>query len=116
MLVPGVHHSDLAAGDLTDLPVVGAQDEHVPGHRLCGPVLVHAADQRVVGLGDDAEVAELGDGTAAGEGREPGALAAAQLAVDPVVVDVGGSGSTSGLDASLTSASTSSKAARVSDR
>ncbi len=99
MLVAGVDHPDLAAGDLPDLPVVRAEDEHVAGHRLRGPVLVHAADQRLVGLGDDAEVAELGDGTTAGEGGEPGALAAAQLAVDPVVVDVGGSGSPPGLDA-----------------
>ena len=99
VLVAGVDHPDLAAGDLPDLPVVRAEDEHVAGHRLRGPVLVHAADQGLVGLGDDAEVAELGDGTAAGEGGEPGALAAAQLAVDPVVVDVGGSGSPPGLDA-----------------
>ena len=99
VLVAGVDHPDLAAGDLPDLPVVRAEDEHVAGHRLRGPVLVHAADQRLVGLGDDAEVAELGDGATAGEGGEPGALAAPQLAVDPVVVDVGGSGSPPGLDA-----------------
>ncbi len=98
VLVPGVDHSDLAAGDLPDLPVVRAEDEHVTGHRLRGPVFVHAPDQRLVGFGDDAEVAELGDGAAAGEGGEPGALAAAQLTVDAIVVDVGGSGSPAGLD------------------
>jgi hypothetical protein len=78
--------------------VVRAEDEHVAGHRLRGPVLVHAADQGLVGFGDDAEVAELGDGTTAGEGREPRALAAAQLAVDLVVVDVGRSRPPPGLD------------------
>ena len=98
VLVPGVHHPDLAAGDLPDLPVVGAEDEHVARHRLRGPVLVHAADQRLVGLRDDAEVAELGDGPAAGEGGQPGALAAPQLAVDLVVVDVRGPGAPAGLD------------------
>ena len=97
--VAGVDDADLAARDLADLPVVGAEDEHVAGHRLGGPVLVDAADQGVVGFGDHPEVAELGDGPAAGEGGEPGALAAAQLAVDPVVVDVGGTGAPAGLDA-----------------
>ena len=99
MLVTSVDHPDLAAGDLPDLPVVRPEDEHVAGHRLRGPVLVDAADQRLVGLGDHPEVAELGDGATAGEGGEARPLATPQLAVDPVVVDVGGSGSPAGLDA-----------------
>ena len=99
VLVAGVDHADLAAGDLPDLPVVRAEDEHVAGHRLGGPVLVHAADQGLVGLGDDPEVAELRDGATAGEGGEAGALATPQLAVDPVVVDVGGPGAPPRLDA-----------------
>ena len=79
VLVPGIDHPDLPAGDLADLPVVRAEDEDVAGHRLGGPVLVDAPDEDLVGLGDDAEVAELGDGAAARDGGEPSALAAAQL-------------------------------------
>ena len=98
MLVPGVDHPDLAAGDLADLPVMRAEEEDVAGHRLRGPVLVDAPDQGLLGLGDDAEVAQLGDGAPAGDRRQPGPLAAAQLAVDLVVVDVGGPGAPAGLD------------------
>src|SRR3546814_18682494 len=53
---------------------------------------------RLVGLGDHPEVAQLGDGATAGDRREARPLAAAELAVDRVVVHVGGAGAAAGLD------------------
>ena len=79
------HHPGL---DPADLPRVRAEQEDVAGHRLDGPVLVDRADERVVRLGDDPVVAGLGDRAARGERGEAAALAAAQLAVDRVVVHV----------------------------
>ena len=86
--VAGVAHPHHAGLDLADLPRVGAEQEDVARHRLDRPVLVDGADERVVGLGDDAVVAVLGDRTARGDRGEARALAAAQLAVDRVVVHV----------------------------
>ena len=61
--------------DPADLPRVRAEQEDVARHRLDGPVLVDGADERVVGLGDDAVVAGLGDRAARRERGEPRALA-----------------------------------------
>ena len=60
----GVAHPDDAHLDLADLPRMRAEQEDVAGHGLDGPVFVDSADERVVGLGDDAIVAGLGDGPA----------------------------------------------------
>ena len=86
--VAGVAHPHHAGLDLADLPRVGAEQEDVARHRLDRPVLVDGADEGVVGLGHDAVVAGLGDRTARGDRGEARALAAAQLAVDRVVVHV----------------------------
>ena len=86
--VAGVADAHDARLDPADLPRVRAEQEDVARHRLDGPVLVDGADEGVVGLGDDAVVAGLGDRTARGERGEARALAAAQLAVDRVVVHV----------------------------
>ena len=63
----GVGHPHLALGDAPDPPRVGAEEKDVTHHRLDGEVLVDRAHRRVVGLGDDPVVADLGDGTAARE-------------------------------------------------
>ena len=97
--VAGVAHAHHARLDLPDLPRVGAEQEDVARHRLDGPVLVDGADERVVGLGDDAVVAGLGDGAAGGDGGEARALAPAQLAVDRVVVHVRAARAATGRDA-----------------
>ena len=92
--VADAHHAGL---DAADLPRVRAEQEDVAGHRLDGPVLVDGADERVVGLGDHAVVAGLGDRAARRERGEPGALAPAQLAVDGVVVHVRATRAATGL-------------------
>ena len=71
--VAGVAHAHHAGFDPPDLPRVRAEQEDVAGHRLDGPVLVDGADERVVGLGDDAVVADLGDGAARGRAPRAGA-------------------------------------------
>ena len=69
---------------------VRAEQEHVAGHGLDRPVLVHGADQGVVRLGQHPVVAQLRDRPAGGERGDPGAAAAAQPPVHPVPVQVGG--------------------------
>ena len=85
----GVGHPDLALGDPADPPRVGAEEEDVAHHRLDGEVLVDRAHRRVVGLGHDAVVAHLGDGTAAGERGQARPAPGAQDAVDAVAVQIG---------------------------
>ena len=97
--VAGVAHADHARLDAADLPRVRAEQEDVARHRLDRPVLVDGADEGVVGLGDDAIVAVLGNRAARGERREPCALAPAHLAVDRVVVHVRAASAAAGLDA-----------------
>ena len=75
-VVAGVAHAHDAGLDPPDLPRVRAEQEDVARHRLDGPVLVDGADEGVVGLGDHAVVADLGDRAARRERGEPGALAA----------------------------------------
>ena len=74
--------------DAADLPRVGAEQEDVARHRLDGPVFVDGADERVVGLRDDAVVAGLGDRAARRERGDARALARPHLLVDRVVVQV----------------------------
>ena len=64
---------DHARLDPADPPRVGAEQEHVAGHGLDGPVLVDGADQGVVRLGQHPVVAELRDRPARGERGDPGA-------------------------------------------
>ena len=81
---------DLAAADVLDPPRRVAQQEDVAGVALDGEVFVERADDRaVLVVGDDAVVGDLGNGAAAGDGRQPGALAGPQPAVDAVAVQVG---------------------------
>ncbi len=97
--VAGVAHAHGAELHLAHLPRVGAEQEDVAGHRLHGEVLVDRADEGVVGLGDHAVVAGLGDRPARGDRGEPRRLAAAQLVVHAVVVDVGPARAAARLDA-----------------
>ena len=83
--VAGVTDSHDARCDAPNLPGVRAEQEDVAGHRLDGPVLVHAADERVIGLDDDAVVADLGYGAARGQRGETRAGTAADLTVDGIV-------------------------------
>ena len=71
-LAVGVDHPHDAGAHLADLPRVGAEQEDVAGHRLDRPVLVDGADEHVVGLEHHPEVADLGDGAARGQRRQPG--------------------------------------------
>ena len=93
----GVAHPHDPHLDLADLPRVRAEEEDVARHRLDGPVLVDGADEGVVGFGDDPVVAGLGDRAAGGDRGEARALAAAQLTVDRVAVDVGATWSATGV-------------------
>ena len=72
--VAHAHHAGL---DAADLPRRGAEQEHVAGHALDRPVFVHRADDRVVGIGDDAIVGGLGNRAARGDRGEPRAAPAA---------------------------------------
>ena len=72
-----VGHADGAAADLQDLPRRVAELKDVAGHALDGEVLVQRADERVVGLEDDAVVGDLGDGAAGGQREQPRAAPAA---------------------------------------
>jgi hypothetical protein len=78
---------------------MGAEQEDVACHRLDGPVLVDGADERVVRLGQHPVVARLRDGAPRRDRGQPGALPGPQLAVDPVVVQVGAPPAPPGLDA-----------------
>ena len=98
-LALGVAHADHARLDAPDLPGVGAQQEDVAGHALDGPVLVHGADQGVVGLRQHAVVGGVGNRAARRERRQPRAAARAQHAVHLVAVDPGGALAASGADA-----------------
>ncbi len=78
---------------------MGAEQEDVARHRLHRPVLVHGSDERVIGFGDDSVVTDLGDRAARCERGQARALAAADLAVDGVVVDIGAASPAARLDA-----------------
>ena len=54
----GVDHPHHAGLDPADAPGVGAEEEHVAGHGLDGPVLVDRADEGVVGVGHDPVVGQ----------------------------------------------------------
>ena len=90
---------DDARLDPADPPRVRAEQEHVAGHRLDGPVLVDGADHGVVRLGQHPVIAQLRDGPAGGQRRDPGAAAAAQPARHPVPVQPGGAAAAAGADA-----------------
>ena len=76
-----------------------AEQEDVARHRLHGPVFVDRADEGVVGLGDDAVVADLGDRAARGERREPRARTRPRFTVDRVVEHVAAALTAPGLHA-----------------
>ncbi len=94
-----VHHPDGAGLHLADPPGRGAEQEHVAGLALDGPVLVDRADRGLVRLGHHPVVAQLGDGPAGGERRQPGPAPGPQLAVDLVAVQVGRAAAAPGADA-----------------
>ncbi len=74
----GVDHPHHARLDPADPPRGRAEQEHVAGHGLDRPVLVHRPDQGLVRLGQHPEVTQLRDRPARGERRETGAPAAGQ--------------------------------------
>ena len=73
-----VGHAHYARLDAPDAPRRAAEQEHVAGHALDGPVLVHRADEGVVGIEQHAVVGGVGDRAAGGERREARAAPAAQ--------------------------------------
>ena len=94
----GVHDPHHARLDPADPPRGGAEQEHVAGHGLDRPVLVHGPDQGAVRLGQDPVVTQLGDRPARGERGQAGAPAAGQPPGHPVPVQVGGPAAAAGPD------------------
>ena len=82
----GVDDAHDAGLDAPDAPRGAAEEERVAGHALDGPVLVHGADDGVVGIGDYLVVGRLRDGAARGDGGDAGPAASAQDAIHPIVV------------------------------
>ncbi len=78
----GVHHAHDARFHAADPPRGAAQEEHVAGHALDGPVLVDGADHGVVGIGEHAVVRRLRDGSARGQGGDARAAPGAEAPVD----------------------------------
>ncbi len=68
--VTGVVHAHGADLHLGDAPRVRPEQEDVSGRGLHREVLVHRADRHPIGIEDDAVVAGLGDGAAAGQCRQ----------------------------------------------
>ena len=85
----GVDDTDGVLDDATYLPGGVAEQEDVAGDALDCEVFVDRADEGFVGFGDDAEVAEVGDGAADLQGGEAGGTAASDDVVDAVEVDEG---------------------------
>ena len=94
----GVLDPDPAALDAANPPRGVAQEEDVAPHTLDGEIFVDGAHEGVLRLGDDVVVGVVGDSAAAGEGRQTGAAAPAQLAVYRVAVDVSTPASVAGRD------------------
>ena len=82
-----IRHPDIAARNLQHAPRCVAELEHVPGIALDGEVFVERADERVLGVEDDAVVGDLGDGAAGCLGEQPGASTSANRSVHLVAVD-----------------------------
>jgi hypothetical protein len=95
----GVGHPDAPGPDLADLPGVRAEQEDVARHRLGRPVFVDGADEEVVGLEHDPEIADLGDGPARRQRRQPGRRPGPHLAVDGVEMEIGRPPPSTGRDA-----------------
>ena len=95
----GIDHTDRALDDAPNLPGRIPEQKDVASDALDGEVLVDGADEGVVGFGEDAVVAELGDGAAVLQGGEPGRPATAYDAVDAVKVDEGRGASAAVADA-----------------
>src|SRR5260370_537046 len=76
-----------AAVDTADAIALIAELEDVAGQALDGEILVHGADEIVLRLQQHLIVRIIGNGAAGGERGEPRAAAAAQEAVDGVMVD-----------------------------
>jgi hypothetical protein len=83
-----VDHPDGPRLHPADPPGVRAEQEDIARPALHRPFLVHRADLHLVGLGDDPEVAELGDGTARGQRGQPGAAPGLHGPVHLVAVQV----------------------------
>ena len=83
----GILHAHDAALHAQDAVGRIAELEHVAGHALDGPVLVHGADDLALGLQQHLVVGVVGDGAARGERGEAGAAPAAQQTVHGIVVD-----------------------------
>ena len=83
----GVLDAHDAALDAQDAVGRVAELEDVARQALDREVLVHRADDLVLGLQQHLVVGIVGDGAAGGERGQPGAAPAAQLAVDGIVMD-----------------------------
>jgi hypothetical protein len=75
--------------DPPNAPGAAAEEEHVSGRGLDGPIFIDGADHLFVGLEHHRIHRGLGDGPARGQGQEPGVATPSHHAVDPIPVDVG---------------------------
>ena len=106
----------LAAAHVEHAPRSIAQQKDVAGQALDGEILVDRADERFLGLGDDAILGRFGNRAAGGDRRQPRAAAGPQAAVDQVAVQVGAALACSARCPSLSMCTIASKSSRDRSR
>ena len=94
-----IHHTHRPGDDAADLPRGAAEEEDVARRRFDRPVLVDRADERVVGLGDDAVVTCLRNRTTGRQRCEARTAPRPHLAVDAIAVEIRGNPAAAGGDA-----------------
>ena len=95
----GIDHADRALDDAPNLPGRIAEQKDVTGDALDGEIFVDGAHEGLVGFGNDAVIAEFGNGAAVLQGCEAGRPTSAYDAVDAVEVDEGRGASATVADA-----------------
>jgi hypothetical protein len=95
-LAARVLDADAALLDPADPPRVRAELEDVAGHAVDREVLVDGADDLLAAVLDDGVVGLVRDRAAGGEGRDPGAAAAAGAVLDAVEVQQRAGAATAG--------------------
>ncbi len=82
-------HASGLAFDAANPPRRVAEQDDVAAIAFDGEVFVERADHGAFRLGDHGEEGSLGNGATTGDGRQSRAAPRPQLAVDPVVMDIG---------------------------
>ena len=95
----GIDHPHRALDDAPNLPGRIAEQEDVAGDALDGEVFVDGAHEGLIGLGEDAVIAEFWNGAAVLQGCEARSSTSAYDAVDAVEVDERGSATAAVADA-----------------